>query len=134
MIAEALFVVIYVVALMVSLSSRASLSRFLDENRSIRDSRALERYKAMARTQMRLALAMAALLTAGMVAGLILVVRYGLVGLLAVLLANAVVIGLGVLHKKIETRVKALPAGSDELASEMRRVSQTWEKKALPDF
>ena len=134
MIVQVLFALIYVVALVISLSSRASLSRFLDENRAIGDSRAMDRYKAMARTQMHLALAMAALLTIGMVVGLVLVVRHGLVGLLAVLLANAVVIGLGLLHKKIETKVKSLPAGSEEMGREMQRVSESWEKKALPDF
>lgn len=134
MIVQGLFALIYVVALVVSLSSRASLARFLAENRAIGDSRAMERYKAMARTQMHLALAMAALLTLGMVVGLVIVVRHGVVGLLVVLLANAVVIGLGLLHKKIETRVKGLPTGSEELAREMQRVSETWEKKALPDF
>jgi len=133
-IVEALFALIYVIAVVVSLSSRASLGRFLDENRVIGDSRAMERFKAMARTQMYLALAMMALLTVGLVVGLVLVVRYGAVGLLPVLLANAVVFGLGLVHKKVETRVKSLPAGSDELAHEMQRVSEAWQKKPLPDF
>ena len=134
MIAESLFLLIYVVGAGVSLWSRGTLSRFLAATHAIEDTTTMERFKALARTQMHLALVMAGLLTSGMVVGLVLVAKYGLTGLLVVILTNLAIVGLGMAHKKVETRVRALPTASEELATELRRVSETWEKKALPDF
>lgn len=134
MILESLFVLIYAVGAGVSLWSGSTLKRFLAENRVIGDSGTLDRFKALARTQMHLALFMAGVLTTGMVVGLALVLRYGVAGLGPVLLANLVIVGLAMLHKKVETRVRGLPTAPDELAREVRRVSESWDKKALPDF
>lgn len=134
MIAQLLFALIYVAAGVVLVIGRSGLVRFLDETPAIRDTRGMGRFKAMARTQMRLALGQAALLTTGMVVGLILVVRSGLLGLLVVLAVNGLVIGLAFFNKKIETRVRNVPTATDELTREKERIIQTWEKKALPDF
>ncbi len=134
MLLETLFGAIYLGAACMSLWSRSRIEAFLVETRSIADQRALERFKALVRLQMYLALAMIVLLVSGMFAGLVLITRHGLPGLLAVLLANAVVLGLGLFHKQSETRLKALPAGSDELADEHRRVCASWTGKPFPDF
>lgn len=134
MIAQVLFALIYLAAGLVLVIGRSGLVRFLEETPSIRGAGAMERFKAMARSQMKLALAQAALLTTGMVVGLVLVVRSGLSGLLVVLAVNGLVIGLAFFNKKVETRVREVPTATDELAQEKERVIQTWEKKALPDF
>ena len=134
MIVETVFALIYVVAAGLLLWSRGTLNSFVEETRRIRDSSAMERFKALARTQMHLALLMAGLLTSGMVVGFVLVSRYGLAGLGVVVLTNLVVVGLAVLNKKVEARVRNLPTASDDLARELQRVSESWEKKALPDF
>lgn len=131
---EIAFAAIYVIAVAVSLWSRAQVHAFLAETRSISSSADLERFKELARRQMYLALSMIVLLVAGMIVGLVLVKRYGLTALFAVILVNGVVFGLGMLHKKGEERARNLPTGSETLATEYRRVGETWVQKATPDF
>ncbi|HEY8150754.1 MAG TPA: hypothetical protein VIK51_17735 [Vicinamibacteria bacterium] len=49
-------------------------------------------------------------------------------------LTNVLILSLGVYHKRVEERARSLRAGSEVLADEYRRISETWVKKALPDF
>jgi uncharacterized membrane protein len=128
------FGAIYAVAAGISLWSLAQLNRFLAETRSIADETCLERSKAVVRIQMYLALVLIVTLTAGVIAGVIVIARHGVRGFLAVILANALVLGLGLYHKTVEARVRSLRAGSEALANEYRRVCDTWTKKAVPDF
>jgi hypothetical protein len=118
----------------VSLWSLAQLNRFLAETRNIADGVCLERFKALARLQMYLALGVIVLLTVGIVAGMAVMARHGLPGSIVVILTNMLVLGLGVYHKRVEVRTRSLQAGSEALANEYRRVSETWVKRALPDF
>lgn len=74
------------------------------------------------------------LLGAGMITGILLILRHGFVGLLGVLLANAVVFALGKHFGKLEEQARSLPTTTEELRAEHRRVSEIWVKKALPDF
>lgn len=131
---EVLFGAAYVLAAAVSLWSLGRLNGFLAATRSIADRGSLARFKDLARQQMYLALAIIVLMGLGIIAGIIIISRYGLRGLAVVIVANFVVLGLGLYHKKVEGKVRALPAGSEALAEEYRRVSETWVKKALPDF
>ena len=43
-------------------------------------------------------------------------------------------LGMGLYHKRLETRVRTLPTSSSELEQTYQRISATWLKKALPDF
>jgi membrane protein required for beta-lactamase induction len=131
---EFLFGAIYAFAAAVMLWSLTQLNRFLAETRDIGDEGCLERFKALARVQMYLALVGAVFLTAGMLAGIAVIARHGLLGLLVVILTNMLILGLGMYHKKVEARTRSLQAASDALAKEYRRISGTWVKKALPDF
>lgn len=134
MILESAFAAIYLAAAATSLWSRSRIQAFLVETRSIADQRCLARFKDLVRLQMYLALAMIVLLVSGLFAGLVLITRHGLAGLLGVLLANAVVLGLGLFHKQAESRLKALPAATEDLAGEHRRVCESWTGKPFPDF
>ncbi len=134
MLLEIVFGAIYVVAAGLSLWSRSRIGAFLVETRSIADQRAMERFKALVRLQMYLALAMIVLLVSGMLVGLVLITRHGLLGLAVVLVANAVILGLGLFHKQAETRLKALPAATEDLADEHQRVCASWTGKPFPDF
>jgi hypothetical protein len=127
------FAVVYVVAAAVSLWSRAQVVGFVNDTPRIAGTSDLERFKALARMEMYLALAMIVLLVSGLVAGLFLIFRHGIAGFLGVLLANAVVLGLGAFHKGVEDRARNLPA-SESLEAEYRRVGRVWTGKALPDF
>jgi uncharacterized membrane protein len=131
---EFMFGAIYVLAAAVMLWSLTQLNRFLTETRDIGDEVSLERFKALARVQMYLALCGIVLLTIGMLAGIAVIGRYGLLGLLVVILTNMLMLGLGVYHKRVEERTRSLQAGSEVLAKEYQRISETWLKKALPDF
>lgn len=131
---EILFVLAYALAVAILLGSLLQLTRFLADTREIRDQASLERFKALARVQMYLALSVMGLMGLGLVSGLVLTVRRGLSGLAVVVLANLLVLGLGMYHKKVEARTRSLPAGPETLAEEYRRVSETWVKKAIPNF
>ena len=130
---EILFAAIYLIAAAVSLWSRARVTGFLAETPSIRNGTDLERFKELARLEMYLALAMIVLLVTGLATGLVLVQRYGVVGLLAVLFVNAVVLGLGLFHKGAEEKARSLRT-AEALDTEYRRVCYAWNKKALPNF
>jgi len=130
---EILFAAIYVIAAAMSLWSRSQVVGFLEDTPSIRDGSDLERFKELARLEMYLALAMLALLGTGLIIGLVLVRDHGLGALLAVILVNAVIFGLGMFHKGVEAKARSLRT-VDALNTEYRRVCYAWNKKALPDF
>ena len=134
MVLEILFGVVYAAAALLSLWSMGRLKGFLAATRSIADRASLGRFKQLARLQMHLALAMIGLMGVGLITGMMLIPRHGLPGLGLVLAANVVVLGLGLYHKKVEVQARTLPTASPELAEEYGRVSETWVKKALPDF
>jgi uncharacterized membrane protein len=129
-----LFGAVYALAAAVMLWSLTQLNRFLAETRDIGDESSLQRFKVLARMQMYLALCGMVLLAVGMLVGIVLIARHGLLGLLAVILTNVFILGLGVYHKRVEERARSLRAGSEVLAKEYQRISETWVKKALPDF
>lgn len=131
---EILFGVVYGLTAAVSLWSLSQLKRFLAETRTIADEACLARFKALARLEMYLALAVIVLMVAGIVVGIAVISRGGLLGFATVILANLLLLGLGLYHKRVEVRTRSLQAGSEALAAEYRRVSETWTKKALPDF
>lgn len=131
---EFLFGAVYALAAAVMLWSLTQLNRFLVETRDIDGEGSLQRFKVLARMQMYLALCGMVLLAVGMLVGIVLIARHGLLGLLAVILTNVFILGLGVFHKRVEERARGLRAGSEVLATEYRRISETWVKKALPDF
>lgn len=131
---ELLFGAIYLLAAALLLWSLSQVKRFLAETPDIGDDVSLEGFKALARRQMYLALVGIVLLMAGMLVGLAVIARHGLLGLVVVILTNMLVLGLGMVHKKAEVRARSLPTGSEALAREYRRISETWLKKALPDF
>jgi len=125
---------IYAVSIGVSAWSARRLKGFLARNPTIADDACLAQYKALVRAEMYLSLLMIGLLIGGFVAGIALMVQRGLAGLAFVVLANALVFGAGLAHRRLEKRVKGLPAASPDLETEYRRVSDSWVKKALPDF
>ena len=131
---EGLFGSSYLLCAGLSVWSAGQLNTFLKGTNSISDDGALQRFKSVARTQMYLALVVIVLMASGIIAGIAVISRHGVLGLVVVLTANMLVFGLGRYHKRFETRARSLPVGSDNLGTEYRRVCDTWVKKALPDF
>jgi hypothetical protein len=134
MILDTLFALIYVAVAAIYGISLGQLKRFLAETRAIGDTSSLERYKELVRRQMHLALAAIVVLLAGLGLGIFLIRSHGVSGLLVVLLLNAAVLGMGLYHKRLESRARDLPTSSPELEQTYRHISTTWLKKALPDF
>ncbi|MCU0241033.1 MAG: hypothetical protein MUF51_01265 [Vicinamibacteria bacterium] len=134
MIIEFLFGCVYVVSAAISVGSLVQLNRFLAGTRSITDEACLDRFKSLARIQMYLALAITVLLGSGMLLGMALIMKYGLFGLACVLVVNMLLFGIAMYHKSVEGQARSLPTGSEDLAKEYRRVSESWVKKPLPDF
>lgn len=131
---ELIFAGIYIWALGNAFVSGNAIERFLKATPSIDDPSALDRFKAIARRNMFQALLQIVLLGAGMIAGVLLILRHGFFGLLGVLVANAVVFAVGKRYGKLEEQARNLPAGTEAIRAEHRRISETWVKKALPDF
>lgn len=131
---EVVFAGIYGWAVLNAIWHGNRIKGFLAATTAISDPLALERFKGLARENMYLALLQMVLLSAGILVGLVILNRHGAAGLMVVLMANAVVFGLGKHYGKLEKRARKLPADSEELGQEHRRVSETWVKKALPDF
>jgi hypothetical protein len=134
MIIEVVFGLMYVVAAAVALWSISQLRQFLDDTPSIADEMSLDRFKALARTQMYLALAVIPILVTGGALGIALISWHGMTGVAVVILTNMLFFGLAMYHRSFETRTRSLKASSEMLGQEYRQVCETWVKKALPDF
>lgn len=134
MIAEAVFCLMYVVIAAMNLWAISQLKQFLKDTPSISNGFFLERFKAMARIQMYLALGAIPVLLIGGALGILLISRYGIPALAVVLPVNGLFIGLGMYTKSFETKARNLETNSDVLAQEYRNVCEAWVKKALPDF
>lgn len=70
----------------------------------------------------------------GIIAGVLLIFPYGMIGFAAVILVNGVLLGLGLYLRDLEKQARSLPAASDYLAEQHKRISETWVKKPWPDF
>ena len=135
MILWSIFIVAYAWAIVATLGIGSWTWRFISEHKSIGDERALNAFKSMARWNMYLALAQIVVLATGSICGMLLILTYDLtIGLIATLIANGILLGLGKFFKSIEDRARTLPAATQELANEHHRISETWVHKALPDF
>lgn len=131
---EFLYALVYLWAIGVAIWAGSRVKGFLATTPSIADRSSLERYKDLARSNMYVALIQIAVLLVGLVLGLILMFRYGLVGFLVVLATNAILLVVSKQNMGSEKQARALSAASEELAREHRRISETWVKKPLPDF
>lgn len=129
------FVLIYAVAVLVSIWGGLSVRSFLARYPTITDRPALDAFKRLARSNMYMALMQIVILGAGFLVGILLVFRHGAIkGLGPVLVANGVVMGLGKLIKSLEVRARSLPCATQALGDEHARVSESWVHKPFPDF
>lgn len=129
----AVFMLVFVLAVINALAGTASLHGFLSRTAAIASRPDLEAFKGVVRTQMYQALLQMGLLAASLVLGLAGLVS-GRLGLLLVLAVNGVILALGLYGKRFETRARSLPVPDPSLADEYRRVGNVWLQKPLPDF
>jgi hypothetical protein len=129
----AAFVVAGILLLTLSLRGRADLSRFLRERTAIADGADLDAFKALARRNMRLALAYLVVGLAFMAMGVVLLVTRGSLGTLLLLGFTIPNWFLSKSTRESEARSRSLPS-APEFAAEYARVGESWLKRALPDF
>ena len=128
-----IYLAIYALAIVTSLWIANDVSKFLTAHPRIDTTADLDAFKELARRNMYFALAQIVVLGAGILIGVIYLVREGCTGLLVLLLANGALLAVGLRGRKLEKQVQAIPT-ADELAAEYKRVCHSWMKKALPDF
>jgi hypothetical protein len=127
-------VAIYAVHSLLSLWAHLQVRRFVTQTPTIADQACLDRYKGLVRVQMYFALSAIVLLGTGGIVALLLVKQYGYFGLVLVLAGSVCIIAGSLVMRRWEVRARTLPAGSEALAEEYRKVSHAWVKKPLPDF
>lgn len=129
-----LYAVLYLWAIAASLWLSRGVANFLATHDEISSTTALEDFKALARRNMYFALVQIGVLGLGILLGIALIGMYGLLGFVVVLVANAALLAAGYRGSRLEKRARSLPAAEDSLRQEYQHVSQSWVKKALPDF
>ena len=134
MMLEVLCGTVYLLLVAVFLASLAQLRQFLGTTATIADQAALDRFKALARVQMYLALVVMVLGALGVGVSVVLVQRHGLAGLAVMLLTNALVFLFGLYHKTVEARARGLEVRAEHLSAEYGRIGDTWVRKPWPDF
>jgi hypothetical protein len=121
----------YVLSAIVGIRRSSSLRLFLAETPSISDETGIALYRKLARNQTGLLYIGLALLLGGMMTGVVTILRHGVIGLLAMVLVNATVLGIGFRLRSLEKKVRGIPSGSDALSLEYQRVTESWAKNSL---
>jgi TRAP-type uncharacterized transport system fused permease subunit len=104
------------------------LQRYLAQTPSISEEACLVQYRRLTHNQTCLLYIGLALLLAGLITGVLTIIRHGLVGLVIWLLVIGIVLGIGFRLRSLEKRVRSLPCGSKVLEQEYRRTTENWAK------
>ena len=113
---------------------RHEATTFLASHSVINSVPAMEAFKRLARRNMIGALIFIPLGLVSIVWSVYLGFRLGLVGVAVVLAVQIPLFALGRNLKKYETRARSMGSSDATLAEEHQRISETWVKKAVPDF
>lgn len=130
----ALGFVLYAVIVATNLYFRWETLGFLAKHPAIVDAEGLEAFKSLARRNMKAVFPMGALFLVAMGFSGFLVLHHPLVGFVAFLLANGLVVWSALALIRVERRARAVPCGDATLAADHERVSTSWLSKAWPDF
>jgi hypothetical protein len=114
----------------------SELARFAREVLRLESSADVERFKEVVARQMYAALVQIVILAAPPILFFVGIVRRELfpADVLAIIVPAGVVIAVAALYKKVEQRVRAIPAADPELERQRDAVIHTWLKKPLPDW
>ena len=129
-----LFIVVYGVIFGLSAYAFAQTARFVRQYPTIDNARTLEAFKVLARSNMKLTLVLMPLYGVGILLTIVITLRHGLPGFLGALAVNGILGVFGMYGMSLEKKARSLPAATEELRREHQRVSESWVKKALPDF
>lgn len=130
---KGVFIIMFFIAVANGFFSYFRIKGFLSGTKMIADRHDLEKFKDMARTQMKMALAQIGIQSIMLITGL-----YGLImgsiSLLLILLLNGIIIVLSLFFKKGEKLAQSLKTDSMELEKEYRDICTSWMNKPLADF
>jgi hypothetical protein len=129
-----LFLSCYVLMELLQAWSTYEAKHFLRTTTSIGGAAELDRFKVLARRDMRLALLLIPIWLVALIAGFVIINRYGALGLAAVLAANTISIVSSRAQKRYVVRARGIEAVSTDLQREKERVIHTWLKRPFPDF
>jgi hypothetical protein len=121
----------YVLSATMGIRRSSGLRHFLAETPSISDGVRIAQYKKLARNQTCLLYIGLALLLGGMMTGVVTMIRHGVIGLIAMILVNGIVLGIGFQLRGLEKKVRSIRSGSDNLSLEYQRVTESWAKNTL---
>jgi hypothetical protein len=113
---------------------RYEARRFLSAYSTIDSDSALEAFKILARRNMVVALIYLPIGLTSFLWSVYLVAKSYLIGLTVVLTVQISLFLLGRSLKKLEVRARCLESNDAAFKQEHQRVSESWVKKALPDF
>ena len=130
------YVLLHTLVVIIFGISVRGMVRFLREHDMILNQQDLERYKVLVRFEMKAALGSLPLLIATGASQIRLSSALSTDRVYNPLPMAGLLIFFGgaYVHNSYMKRLKALEAGTLELAKEHRRISETWSAKALPDF
>jgi len=114
----------------------AELQRFADEVKVFGSTADLERFKSVVGRQMYAALAQVALLGLPFVAFLVGLSggQLGVGDVSYVVIPSMLILVLGLKYRRVETKVRKIPAATSELEDARNAIIKTWLKKPLPDW
>ena len=112
---------------------KAKLEGFLQENTAIANEKSLENYKNLVRLDMYIALTQIILLFCAFCSCIIYIFHQGFRGAFSLFL-----LGFALSFAKqvgdLEEKARSLNCANNELESQYKKISNVWQKKALPDF
>lgn len=125
---------VYALVIAALIYARRDVVLFLREHPAITDQGGLETLKKLARRNMKAVLPMVALFFTGMALTMQLMVLDLMTAFVALLLANGLVVWSALVLNKTERRARELPCPDPGLASEYRRVTESWLSDLWPRF
>lgn len=127
------YIVLNLCLLAVLFWARRALILFIKKYPSIDNPSALEAFKNMVRWNMYGALAFLACGAVTWIWGYFIIMQYKITGFLTALAISLLLLIMSLFMKRIEERSRNLKC-HPQLEEEYKRISQTWLKKAFPDF
>lgn len=127
------FVIFNLVISGLTILGNVPVRRFVQSHPHMHSQSDLADYRALARSQMRKAVALIPALVLALAWALAIVMENGLTGLLVALAVSGLSFVIGQTIGKVEKQARDLPV-DETLATEYARISKAWTGRLFPDF
>ncbi|OVE76483.1 hypothetical protein BVX98_05755 [bacterium F11] len=131
---ETTYIILYSLTIIMNIISGSKIKNYLKKVSKLNSQESMNQFKGVVRRDMYLALVQMSLIIPQVILGIFMIIRYKLSGLMVVLLANAIIIGVAIKYGVYGKKMRNLPSESAELENEHQRISKIWKEKTLPDF